>query len=207
MSFSYDGREVLCQVSCEFHPSLLYLITGASGSGKSTLLRLLCRSLQPTDGDIIMNSIPLADLSRESLWKFVFYAPQNSVIFPTTLAKNITCSQKEDMAKIERCLQKVNLKDFRIGIHEFVDAGTLSAGEKQKIAFARALYRESAVVLMDEPTSAMDPASEEICMASLHQKAHEEHCIVILVSHNVSCEKYADLVCRMSDGRLEGEQA
>ena len=205
VSFSYKGREVLCQFTFQFYPASVYLITGASGCGKSTLLRLLCRSLLPSGGSITMNSIPLAGLSRESLWKYIFYAPQNSVIFPTTLGKNITCNQKEDMDKIRRCLQNVNLRDFRIGVHEFVDDEALSAGEKQKIAFARALYQESAVLLMDEPTSAMDPASEEICMASLYQKAHKEQIIVILVSHNLSCGKYADLICKMTDGKLEGE--
>lgn len=204
VSFSYDGREVLRKFTFRFRPDSVYLITGASGGGKSTLLRLLCRSLTPVSGDIAMNSIPLADISRESLWKHVFYAPQNCVIFPTTLRKNIVCNQKEDMDKIDRCLQAVNLKDFRIGMDEFVEVETLSAGEKQKIAFARALYHESDVLLMDEPTSAMDPASEESCMASLYQKAHEEHSIVIVISHNVSCETYADTVCRMADGSMEG---
>ena len=203
IGFSYDGREVLRQLTFQFEKDSVYLIAGESGGGKSTLLRILCQSLLPTNGYIIINSTPLADISRESLWKSVFFAPQNSVIFPTTLQKNIICDQKKDIDKLRRCLKNANLNDFRIGLDEFVDVEALSAGEKQKIAFARALYRECAVLLMDEPTSAMDPASEEICMESLYQKAHEEHCSVIVVSHNISCEKYADIICRMTDGTLE----
>lgn len=202
--FSFTNKMVLDQLTYQFQQNYMYIITGVSGGGKSTLLRLLCQSLLPKSGIIKLNSIPLNTISRDSIWKFIFYAPQNCIVFPTTLRKNITCNQEDDVERIYQCLEGVNLKHFRIDLDEEVDIESLSAGEKQKIVFARALYQRKDIMLLDEPTSAMDPVSEEICLSSLYHKTHEEHIITIVISHNKYCEKFADTLCSIEDGKLRG---
>lgn len=199
IQFSYGDKKILENINIQFEKGKMYAIIGESGSGKSTLLKVIAKSLSPESGLVMFNDTPSIKLNRTTLWKKVAYMNQTSMILPASIYKNITCNQKLDKQKAEKCLETVSFTS-KLDYNAEVEEGSLSAGEKQKIALARILYNDYDVILLDEPTSALDPHSQTFIAEKLSQQKADK--IIILVTHTQQVAKFADEVYEINQSKI-----
>jgi putative ABC transport system ATP-binding protein len=182
-------------------------IVGPSGSGKTTFLRLINKLISPTNGTIILNEeLQYSNLESRELRRKVGLLQQHPFLFPGTVRENIeygpllwnkTLSTKE----IQTLLEKVNLDPFiyldRIG-------SELSGGEQQRVCLARTLANNPCVLLLDEPTSSLDIASEEMVEESLIKLVKKDNIKVIIVTHSLEqTKRLSDEVIFLKDGKIE----
>lgn len=207
LNFAYGNRAILSDVTYEFEQGKKYLIIGASGSGKSTFLNLIAGLRNDYTGDISLNGIEIRRLSRYSLTQNVCAINQEPFLFDDTLYNNVSLYEKIDEGSVIKALERAELSSFvqslPNGIHTPLgeNASTMSGGEKQRVVIARALVRHTPVLLLDESTSHLDPATAadiERLVLGL------EDVTVLLVSHNATetAKKFSDEVMEMRNGHL-----
>lgn len=161
VSYFYEKDQMaLSNISYTFEPKKSYAIVGGSGSGKSTLLNLLMGSHHSYEGQIYVDNIAINDLSTSSLYQQITQIQQNIFVFNATLRDNVTMFKESPIQLLEEVIKLSGLSQLLLERGEEFLAGEngnkLSGGEKQRIAIARALLRESKVLLVDEATSALD---------------------------------------------------
>lgn len=188
LSFSYEGKPVFSHLNYVFKPGKKYWISGASGSGKSTFLRLLSRSGEPYQGSIRYGAEDFKNLSCQAVAKSIYYCEQTSRVFPITLRDNIVFGTEDNETRLHEVLALCGLEDFarERGLDAPLDPeiNSSSGGETQRIALARALYRNPKVLLLDEITSGLDEqTNSQILRAIFHLPM-----TVILVSHHMPKE-------------------
>ena len=188
VTFGYGGRTVLENVSLRCIPGEHVLVTGATGSGKSTLLSLAMRAWDPTAGQVTLNGVDLRDLRLADLRRAIAVLPQQIHVFNTTLRENVRLARPSasDIEVLE-ALRRAQLTQFVESVPQGLDAllgefGTaMSAGERQRLGFARLLLTDAPVVLADEPTANLDVECERAVLDELC--AWAEGRTMILVSH------------------------
>lgn len=200
-------------VSVALRPSELTLLMGPSGSGKTTLLSILGCIMKPTRGEVRVVGQSTAGLSAEELARirrdhigFIF---QSYNLFPTlTALENVRIaldvrgqSGFKAAARSEEVLRDVGLA-HRLRYHP----GSMSGGEQQRVAVARAIASSPSVVLADEPTAALDTENGHAVMALLARIAKEQKRSVLVVTHDPRTLPYADRVVRIEDGKIVGEE-
>ncbi len=212
VDFAYPNTDELTlrDVSLTIPHGAKVALVGYNGAGKSTLVKLLMRLYDPTDGDIrygdhTLPAYPLNDYRGKVSTLF-----QDYQIIAATLAENITMGQPLDEARLLDVLHKVGfdemLEKLPLGIHtpltkEFDDSGVnLSGGEAQKIAIARVLYAEADVLILDEPSSALDPIAEYRLNETIRELANDK--TVIFISHRLSTTRMADTIFMLENGRV-----
>lgn len=205
LHFGYGQREILSGFTYDFRPGRKYLIIGASGSGKSTLLTLLAGLRSDYDGSITLGGHALRQLSRESLSACLCSISQEPFLFDDTLYNNVCLYEKMDEDTVIQALHRAGLQAFLaalpLGIHTPVgeNASAMSGGEKQRLVIARALVRRTPILLLDESTSHLDPATA----AEIEQLVLGlEGVTVLLVSHNATetARALSDEVLEIRDG-------
>jgi ABC-type multidrug transport system fused ATPase/permease subunit len=209
VSFTYDDeKKVLNGVSLEAMPGEITGIIGPSGSGKSTLMHLLCRLYDVSGGTIMLDGYDIAAIKIHSLRKQIAVILQDTLLFYATIAENIA------YAKPDASRDEIIAVTKAAGAHNFImrlpdaydtiigESGAgLSAGEKQRIAIARALLRDPKIIIFDEATSALDSESEAVIYATI-KKLAKRHTIFV-ISHRVSAlNELADKVLVMKNGRI-----
>ena len=205
LDFDYDGRPVLAHASASFRAGELVAITGDSGAGKSTLLGVLAGVLPPGAGSISIDGVPA---SRDLLTAATAWMPQNPTLFHHSILTNVALGapRPERNEVIEVC-RRVDAHDFISSRPQGYDAvlhegGTdLSTGQRQRITLARALYRRAAVLLLDEPSSALDDAQERNVIGVCRQHA-DEGGLVIVATHREDFLRHADRVLELRDGMV-----
>lgn len=217
VDFRYKGSEhlVLHDISYTFEQGKVYLIVGENGAGKTTLIQLLCHLYQPCGGNICLNGISIdafPDADYKKLFSVVF---QDFQYFAFTIGENVALDvySKEDKEVQEQILQvlgqaglKEKVDSLPDGIHTnldkiFYDNGVvLSGGENQKLAFARALFHHAKILILDEPSSALDPVAEDELLKAFQKIARDK--IVIYISHRLSSAVLADEILFLKEGRL-----
>lgn len=207
LCFSYRDKVVLADITCRFDSGKKYLIVGGSGSGKSTLLNLIAGLRNDYTGSICVGGTEIRDLSRESLTNHLCYISQEPFLFDDTLYNNICLFSSIPEETVMNVLGQVGLSDFvrtlPQGIHTRVgeSASIMSGGEKQRVAVARAMIFGSRILLLDESTCHLDPATassiERLVLGM-------ENMTVLLVSHNATptAKELADVIYEMKNGRL-----
>ncbi len=178
-------------------------IVGLNGAGKSTLVKLITGLYDVNEGEILINGIPIKDFNKKELYSMFSVVFQEVNILAFTLAENIACtSENIDINRVYEVLDKVGLKDkvdsFPKGIEQMMlkiideNGIELSGGESQKLAIARALYKNGNMVIMDEPTSALDALAE----AEIYKDFSElvENKTSIYISHRLSSTKFCDVI-------------
>lgn len=172
VSFKYPNTEsyALQNINLKIKNGEHLAVVGRNGSGKTTFIKLMCRLYDVTDGEILINDINIKEYSKESIIKLYSVVFQDFKIFSTTLAQNISANEEYDKERVYDALDKANIKDRVVAmenkestyLYKDLDKSgiEISGGEAQKLALARALYKDSPVVILDEPTAALDPVAE-----------------------------------------------
>lgn len=209
VSFSYPGSELnaLRGVSFRIRAGEKIAILGRTGSGKSTLLRLILGLYRPSAGAVLIDGIDLRQLDPGELRRNVGYVPQDVTLFYGTLRENITIGapQVEDAA-IMRAAAIGNIAEF-VNVHpKGIDmlvgerGDSLSGGQREGVAIARAVIHEPAILLLDEPTGAMDHSGEEAVKAQLREYARDR--TVLIVTHRTSLLDMVDRIIVTDNGRI-----
>jgi ATP-binding cassette subfamily B protein len=210
VSFRYPDTErwVLKDISLVIEPGQTAAIVGQTGSGKSTLVRLLPRLYDATEGTVLFDGVDVRRLPLAAVRDAVSVVPQESFLFGMRLKRNIALHGAEE-ADIERLMQAVDiahLTEALAALPEGIDTHlgergiNLSGGQKQRAALARALYRDTPVLILDDALSAVDSVTET---AILHElRLYMRGRSSILVSHRVSAVRDADVIFVLEEGRL-----
>ena len=214
VSYTYPKAEksALRHVNLTIRPGERLAVVGANGAGKTTLVKLLCGLYLPTQGQVSYAGKPLSAYNRDEL--FTQFSPvfQDIHLISTDIAGNVSQQPPEltDDAKVARCLEMAGLGDKIDSLPEKektllvravnADAIELSGGEKQKLAMARALYKEAPVILLDEPTAALDPLAEN----EVYQKYAEltQGKTSVYISHRLASTRFCDRII-LIDGAAE----
>ncbi len=207
VTLRHDREEVLKGVSFGVPAGALCAIVGPSGAGKSTIVDLLVRFLDPDGGRILIDGQDIRDVRLEDLRREVVLVDQAPHLFNATIAENISYARPDtSRSDIEAAGHRAGLDELINRLPQGYDTPTgerglaLSAGERQRIALARALLRKPSVLLLDEPTSALDPESE--AMVARHLRQSLRGCTVILITHRPALAEIADQVLNLRDGKI-----
>lgn len=203
VDFAYTGgRKVLERFSMNVKKGSFTAITGESGSGKSTLAKLLLGFYPLEHGSISVNGKPYSDITLKEVREQIAYVPQEPYLYETTIAENIAYGrQGADREEIIKAAKAANAHDFIMKLPDGYDTllgergNTLSGGERQRIAIARAIIRNTPVILMDEATSALDNESETLVQESI--KALRGGRTIIMIAHRPSSIAAADAVVQV----------
>jgi ATP-binding cassette subfamily B protein len=213
--FSYgDSRKaaVLRGVNLRLVPGELAVLVGASGAGKSTLLSLLVRLFDPSSGEIRLDGQPLSAFTLRTLRQQIAMMSQDTHLFAGSLREALTpTGERLSDADIWRALALVAMEDAVRGIPGTIDAPlgedgiNLSGGQRQRLSLARAFLLDRPILLLDEPTSNVDPESEAIIASALSQMRDERTCLAI--THRLSLFDHADVVYRLEEGQIVRQAA
>jgi subfamily B ATP-binding cassette protein MsbA len=208
LSFGYAGTELFKDLNVCFEHNKTYAIFGRSGSGKSTLLKLLLKQLTPDAGEITVNGYSLSEVSDFSLCKNTSYVAQKPSVFEGTVHENIRMGGASFSSYIDD--SKIHVAAKRAGIHQricempygystvVVDGDLkLSGGEKQRISIARALLKNPAICLFDEPTSSLDPKNERLIIDTI--SSLKGQCTILISTHNPEFLNVVDQVLVLDD--------
>jgi ATP-binding cassette subfamily B protein len=208
--FSYPNQKepTLKDVNLIIKPGEKIALVGKNGAGKTTLIKLLCRLYEPSSGEILINDIPLYKYSKEFLYKMFSVVFQDFKLFSYSIKENIMSSHEGDDDRVILAAEQAGIKSRIDSMEKGIDtiiyqrnteAGIeISGGEAQKIAIARALYKDSPIVILDEPTAALDPKSE----AEIYEKFNTliENKMSIFISHRMSSTKFCDRIIVLEEG-------
>lgn len=198
LSFSYEEQPIFSKLSLSFEPGQWYAVAGSSGSGKTTLIHLILKKLPYLKGDIYISEVSLDKIERSSYWNKIAFISQKPIIINDSILKNIILDLPLDKEKLQSSLEDAGLTEFIArqsdGINTVINSKNVSSGELQKINFARVMYRDYDVLILDEATSAMDPSAELQIINSIKRRNLEDNKIVLFVSHRLSLLENADKV-------------
>ncbi len=212
VSFKYPGTEeyVLKDFSVKLKIGEKLAIVGMNGSGKTTMIKLLCRLYDVNEGEILLNGVNIQKFDQDEYRRLFSIVFQDFNIFPYTLGQNVAADVKYDKEKVIDCLNKAGfgerLCDLNEGLDTFVtkeydDGGVeFSGGELQKIAIARAIYKEAPFILLDEPTAALDPLAEYEIYSNFDKIIGTK--TAIYISHRLSSCRFCKKIAVFHEGRL-----
>ncbi len=208
--FGYADEDVLRDVSFSARAGQLIALVGASGSGKSTLLSLLLRLFDPAEGRIQLNGIDLREFDPIELRRRVAVALQENTLFPLSIAENLRYGidpttptpTDVDLIKALEVADAEFVLELAEGLETALDVGgaRLSTGQKQRISIARALLRDPAVLILDEPTASLDPITERHVLENLKTWARDR--VVFLVTHRLDAVVDADQILVIDEGTI-----
>jgi ABC-type multidrug transport system fused ATPase/permease subunit len=213
VSFGYDTDEhVLREVSFDIEPGQVVGIVGSTGSGKSTLLSLLPRFYDPKLGRILIDGVDIADYKVAALRAQIGFVLQDTLLFPGTIRENIAYGRPEATEEeIVAAARIANADEFIDRMPPGYDSlvgergSNLSGGQRQRIAIARAVVRNSPILVLDEPTAALDSQSERLVIEALHRLMKGR--TVIMIAHRLNTLAGADKIIVLRDGVIAEEGA
>ncbi len=208
VSFAYsDQAPTIDNLSLDAKPGETIALVGATGAGKSTVLNLLTRFYDPTSGRILIDGVPLDQVSKEWLRDQLGYVTQESFLFNTTLRKNLQFAKHDATdEEIWEALDAANaayfVRDSADGLDTLAGerGNRFSGGERQRLSIARALLKNPPLLLLDEATSALDNRTERLVQQALERLRSDRTCFVI--AHRLSTVQNADRICVLDRGRL-----
>lgn len=208
VSFAYDeGHPVLQNLNLDIRPNEVVAIVGASGSGKSTILNLLLGFYEAQQGEITVDGHPVSGVDLRSLRSQVGIVTQETFLFSGSVWKNIGYGKQGASKKeIKRAAKLANAHDFIMGLPHGYDTRigergvNLSSGQKQRIAIARAILKEPRILILDEATSNVDPASEALIQDALELNVGDR--TTIIIGHRLSSVMRADKIVALERGEI-----
>jgi ATP-binding cassette subfamily B protein/subfamily B ATP-binding cassette protein MsbA len=208
VSFIYSGEApAVSGLTLDAKPGETIALVGATGAGKSTALNLLTRFYEPTSGRILIDGVPLSDLSKEWLRDNTGYVTQENFLFNTTLRENLKLAKRDATdEELWDALTLANADGFVRKSPEGLDTvagergSRFSGGEKQRLSIARALLKNPPLLLLDEATSALDNRTERLVQQALENLRSDRTCFVI--AHRLSTVQKAHRICVLDRGQL-----
>ena len=207
VSFQYDERQILHDVSFEVPLGKKVAVVGDSGAGKSTLIKLLFRFYDVDKGSISINGTDIRHFSQQALRQAIAIVPQDTVLFNDSLYENIRYGRPSaTQAEIEQAAQMAHLSDFIASLPKQWQTKVgerglkLSGGEKQRVSIARAILKSAPFLVFDEATSSLDSRSEKAILTALRDAAKGHTSLV--VAHRLSTIIDADIIVVLSKGRV-----
>jgi len=214
VTFRYPSstRPVLDDFSLTIRAGRMVALVGENGAGKSTLIKLLCRLYEPSSGRITIDGIDLREFARADLWRHISALFQDFGQFYSTVSDSIwfgECDQPLDFERIHEAARRAGADPFVLGLPaqydqmlgNFFEGGTdLSGGQWQKIALSRAFYRDAPIIILDEPSSALDPKAEYDLFQRFRSLTKAKTSLVI--SHRLSTVRMADEIYCLEGGKI-----
>ena len=211
VSFRYPGTEtyILKDVSLDFKIGQKMALVGMNGAGKTTLIKLLLRLYEPTEGEICLNGINIEKYDYEEYMQIFSVVFQDFKLFAFPLGENIAAGRQVDKLRLNQVLAKIGLQEFVEGLPQkertllYQENGqgvTPSGGEAQKVAIARALYKNAPFVILDEPTAALDPVAEAGIYENFDSLVGEK--TAVYISHRMSSCKFCDRIVVLDRGEI-----
>lgn len=217
VSFKYSGHDnyVLKNVNLTIKNGAKLAVVGVNGAGKTTFIKLMMKLYEPSEGRILLNDVDIKEYNREEYFKLFSPVFQNVECFAMPIYQNISFAEedKTDMNKINEVLEQSGLSEkinsYEKGIHtnllkifdkEGID---LSGGEKQRLAMARALYKDGKVIILDEPTAALDALAEDRMYREFENMIHGK--TAVFISHRLGSTRFCDKIAMFEDGTIVEE--
>jgi ATP-binding cassette, subfamily B, heavy metal transporter len=208
VDFSYDARRsILHDVSFTVPPGKTVAIVGPSGAGKSTISRLLFRFYDVTGGSISIDGSDIRDVDQSSLREAIGIVPQDTVLFNDTVYYNIAYGRIDATnEEVEAAAKMARIHDFVMDLPDGYKAAVgerglkLSGGEKQRVAIARTILKQPAILLFDEATSALDTHTEREIQESLHEVSQDR--TTLIIAHRLSTVVHADEIIVLEKGKI-----
>ena len=216
VTFRYPGTEsnILENVNLTIHPGEKLAIVGLNGVGKTTLVKLLCGFYDPTEGRVLLNGQDIRTFNRRQYYELFSAVFQNFSIMDTTVAEAVSQTAVEtNIEKVHSCLEKAGLTESiskfpegintHIGRQVYLDGVMLSGGQTQRLMLARALYKDGPILVLDEPTAALDPIAEnDIYMKYNEMTAGKTS---VFISHRLASTRFCDRILYIADGGIAEE--
>lgn len=214
VSFTYPGSRVptLKDLNLTIRPGEKIALVGLNGAGKSTLVKLLCGLYRPTSGTIRVGGRPLSSFGREEYFSMIAAVFQDVKLLPLTIAQNVASDNGEDIdrERVRQCLSLAGLwemvdglpqkEDTPLGRGVLDDGIELSGGERQKVWMARAFYKEAPILILDEPTAALDPLAEQEIYEKYVQMSKGR--TSLFISHRLASTRFCDRIVLLENGRI-----
>ena len=214
VSFTYPGSRVptLKDLNLAIRPGEKIALVGLNGAGKSTLVKLLCGLYRPTSGTIRVGGRPISSFGKEEYFSMIAAVFQDVKLLPLTIAQNVASDNGEDIdrQRVRQCLSLAGLwemvdglpqkEDTPLGRGVLDDGIELSGGERQKVWMARAFYKEAPILILDEPTAALDPLAEQEIYEKYVQMSEGK--TSLFISHRLASTRFCDRIWLMENGRI-----
>ena len=212
VSFKYPGSEAyaLKNVNIKFKVGSRLAVVGMNGSGKTTFIKLLCRLYDPTEGEILLNGIDIRKYRYDDYRDIFSIVFQDFQLFAMPLGENVAVSASYDREDVADCLEKAGfserLSTMPKGLDTVLyktldkDGVEVSGGEAQKIAIARAIYKNAPFIILDEPTAALDPVAEAEIYEKFNDIAGDK--TAIYISHRLSSCRFCDEILVFDHGQI-----
>ena len=217
VSFRYPGadHDTLSHVNLTIHPGEKLALVGKNGAGKTTLIKLLCGLYDPTEGQVLLDGEDIRQYNRRDYYKHFSAVFQQFSVLAGTMAENVaqTNSEKVDLPRMWDCLERAGIADkvrelpqkenTHLGREVYLDGIDLSGGQMQRLMLARALYKDAPVVVLDEPTAALDPIAE----SDLYQKYSDltGNRTSVYISHRLASTRFCDRILLIENGGIAEE--
>ena len=209
VSFSYnDEKESLNNINLTIKKGETIALVGSTGSGKTTLVNLLIRFYNPTDGKILINNNDINSFELESYRSNFSFVDQNVRLFNDTISGNIAFGQKDrmtmdsivDAANISNSMEFIEKLDDKFESDIGEDGVTLSGGQRQRLSIARAIAKDSPILILDEATSALDSSTEKLVQSAINKM--QQGRTTIIIAHRLSTIQNADRIIVLKDGEI-----
>lgn len=217
VSFCYDGskEETLKNINLTINAGEKIALVGRNGSGKTTFVKLLTGLYRPTQGKILVNDVDISKCAPKEYYKCLSAVFQDILLLPVSIAQNVSSgtNEKTNMNEVAECLKKVDLLD-RIealpeGTHTSIntqvkaDATDLSIGEQQRLMIAKSIYKNSNLIVLDEPTASLDPISENNIYQQYNQLTLGK--TSVFISHRLASTNFCDKIILLESGKIVEE--
>lgn len=216
VSFCYPGadKNTLNDINLTLHPGEKLAVVGLNGAGKTTLIKLICGFLDPTDGRVLLDGKDIREYNRRDYYRMFSAVFQNFSLLAGTIATNVAQDSVDiDLERVKECIEKAGLckkiESLKNGYETYLnrevfeEAILLSGGETQRLMLARALYKNAPVIILDEPTAALDPIAE----SEMYQKYNEmtRGKSSIYISHRLASTRFCDRIILIDGGGISEE--
>ena len=216
VSFRYPGAEedTIHQLDLTVRPGEKLAIVGLNGAGKTTLVKLLCGLFDPTEGRVLLNGQDVREFNRREYYGLFSAVFQEFSILDVTVAENIAQTNENiDWAKIDDCVEQAGLTkaigelpkglNTHVGREVYLDGVLFSGGQTQRLMLARALYKDGPILVLDEPTAALDPIAEN----DIYQKYNDmtRGKTSLFISHRLASTRFCDRILFVAEGHITEE--
>lgn len=214
VSYKYSSAEkpTINNISFKLNKGERLALVGLNGAGKTTLIKLMCGLYDPTEGEILLNGKPVNSYNRDEYFNIFSTVFQDICVLPVTIAENISGAEtgRYDLEKVYSCMKKAGIYEKVMNLPEkentrlvksvFENATELSGGETQKLALARALYKDAPILLLDEPTAALDPIAEQKMYLNYADFSRGKSSVFI--SHRLASTRFCDRIILIENGTI-----